>query len=568
MLEFVIGGILIIIALLIVGLIFRKKVYDNVDQLEAWKMDIMNRNVTAELAKVKKLNLSGETLEKFEGWKDNWDYILTKELPDLEEYLLDAEESADKFRIKTAKKDLQQVDKALQKIENNIETMYKELDHLLNSEKYVRNEIEELEPKLKELKKYLLHNRTQFGKAENIFESELTKQEKRLSEYSSLTEEGNYIEAQGLIEELKQEVEKINDRISAFPELYRKCKQHIPEQMKELVRGMAEMEEDGYRVQQFGFDKELKQYENMLKAAMKELDNGEIQSIEESLVQMEDRLNEMFQLLEKEATSKSIVESHFPNEKQRLQTVKEQIESASEEMKELQKTYYLEETDLELLLSIEKWLDKTVNQFKNIEEDYEGRKANHLDIKEKLEIFSEEVSKLEKAQEDFQLQVKDLRKDELEAKEKIAELKKQLIYTEKKLQKSNIPGVPSFIINSLEESTEKCEVVLGYLERSPLDMGKVQHSITEAAKSVDHFVEQTNLLLDQARLVELAIQYGNRYRSSQPQLAAQLAEAEKLFRNHKYESALETAVQALEQVDANAMAKIEEMDKALQQMAN
>ncbi|MGN8645811.1 septation ring formation regulator EzrA [Gracilibacillus sp. HCP3S3_G5_1] len=568
MLEFVIGGILIIIALLITGLIFRKKVYDNVDQLEAWKMDIMNRNVTAELAKVKKLNLSGETQVKFESWKENWDYILTRELPDMEEYLLDAEEAADRFRINASRKNLQHVEKSLQKIEDNIETMYKELDHLLNSEKYVRHEISELEPRIKDLKKYLLHNRTQFGRAEIIFESELTKLEKRLSDYSTLTDEGNYIEAQELIESLKEEVETIDLRISAFPGIYRQCKQVIPEQMKELLRGMVEMEEEGYRVKQFGFEKELKQYENLLKNAIKELDNGETNTIEESLEQIEERLNEMFQLLEKEAKSKSIVESQFPNERQQLLDVQKQIGDTSKQIKELQQTYYLEEADLELFLSLEKWLDKLKNQFEHIEEDYEARKANHLEIKEKLDIFSEDLNKLDKAQEDFQLQIKDLRKDETEAKEKITALKKQLIQTEKKLQKSNIPGIPSFIINALEESTEKCEVVLKNLQKPPLDMGKVQHSISEATKSVDNFVEQTNLLLDQARLVELAIQYGNRYRSSHPLLAAHLSEAEKLFRDHKYENALETAVKALEEVDPNAMAKIEEMDKALQQMAN
>ncbi|WP_208585863.1 septation ring formation regulator EzrA [Gracilibacillus suaedae] len=568
MLEFVIGGILIIIVLLVIGLIFRKKVYDNVDRLEAWKMDIMNRNVTAELAKVKQLNLSGETQEKFESWKENWDFILTRELPDMEEYLLDAEEAADRFRINASKKNLQHVEKTLQNIEKNIEDMYTELDHLLNSEKYVRQEIKELNPRIKELKKYLLHNRTQFGRAEIVFESELTKLEKRLAEYSMLTDDGNYMEAQDLIEALKDEIENIEERISAFPGIYRQCKQQIPEQMKDLLRGMAEMEEEGYRVQQFGFEKELKQYENMLKNAIKELDNGETNKIEESLEQMEERLNEMFQLLEKEAKSKSIVESQFPNARQHLIDIQQQVESTSNEIKELQQTYYLEEADLELFLSIEKWLAKTENQFEQIETEYEDRKANHLEIKDKLDAFSEELDKLDKAQADFQLQIKDLRKDEMEAKEQIAKLKQQLIHTDKKLQKSNMPGIPSFIINALEESTEKCEVVLKQLQKHPLDMGKVQHSIAEATKSVNNFVEQTNLLLDQARLVELAIQYGNRYRSSHPLLASHLSEAEQLFRDYKYENALETAVKALEEVDPNAMAKIEEMDKAFQRMAN
>ncbi|WP_058307088.1 septation ring formation regulator EzrA [Gracilibacillus massiliensis] len=568
MLEFVIGGILIIIALIIVGLIFRKKIYDNVDRLEAWKMDIMNRNVTSELAKVKQLNLSGETQEKFESWKENWDIILTRDLPDMEEYLLDAEEAADKFRIKMAKNNIRIVEESLNSIEKNIEDMYKELDHLLDSEKYARQQIEELAPRIKELKKYLLHNRTLFGKAEIIFEADLSKLEKRLSEYAQLTDDGNYIEAQELIELLIEEIDLIEEKVSSFPDIYRQCKQTLPNQMKDLLRGMDEMEEEGYRVQQFGFEKELKQYENHLINSIKELENGETDAIVESLEQMEDRLNEMFQLLEKEAKSKSIVESQFPNQQQKLEEIQESIQDTGNQLKELQQTYFIEEADLELFLSIEKWFEKLENQFKQIEVDYQDRKSNHLEIKDELDTFAEEINKLDSAQEDFQVQIRDLRKDEIEAKEKIAQLKQDLIRTNKQLQKSNIPGIPSFIVNALEEATEKCEIVLKQLQKHPLDMGKVQHSIGEANKSVGNFVEQTRLLLDQARLVELAIQFGNRYRSAHPLLSAQLSEAEKLFRNYKYENALETAIKALEAVDANAMAKIEEMDQAIKQTAN
>lgn len=568
MIEIVIGVILIIIALLIVGLIYRKKVYDNVDRLEAWKMDIMNRDVTTELARIKKLNLSGETQEKFESWKENWDMILTQDLPDMEEYLLDAEEAADKFFIKNAKKNLNTVEESLQNIEKSIEDMYEELDHLLNSEKYVRQQIEELAPQLQKLKKYILHNRTQFGRAEMVFEAELSDLEKHLTEYKQLSEEGNYIEAQQLIEQLKEQIQTIEEKINVFPALYRQTKLEVPSQMKELLRGMEEMKEEGYRVQQFGFEKELKQYEHLLKNALNELENGEVAAIQESLEQMEDRLEEMYQLLEKEAKSKTMVESLIPKQKQAISELAEKAAEIANELHELKQTYYLEEANLELFLSMEKWLEKLKTHFEQTVAEYEEKTANHIEIKDKLDHFAEEIAKIEAAQDDFHAEIKDFRKDELAAKEEIKTLKIKLIQTRKVLEKSNIPGVPSYIMNALEEATDKSEVVLKKLQKKPLDMGKVQHAISEADKSVSSFVEQTHLLLDQARLVELAIQFGNRYRSSSPLLAEQLSEAEKLFRQCKYESALEKAITSLEEIEPNAMKRIEELDQEFQRAVN
>ncbi|SES07089.1 septation ring formation regulator [Gracilibacillus ureilyticus] len=564
--EFVIGGILIIITLMIVGLILRRKVYDQVDRLEEWKMNIMSRNVTAELGKIKQLNLLGETQEKFEKWKEEWDNIVTKTLPDMEEDLLDVEELANRFNIPAAKKRLILIEQSLQSIDESIDQIFKDLEHLLDSEKYTKEQIDIIGPQLKDLKKYLLHNRTQFGKAELFFEQKLTKLEKKLESHHELEEGGNYLAAQQMIDELKEEMRGLDEELSVFPELYRKCKKTLPEQMKELLREMSEMAEEGLRVEQFGFEKELKQYENMLKETIFNLENGEMSDADETLEQMEIRLNEMVVLLEKEETSKSIVENELPKLKNKTDELNNAYLLLKQEINELQKTYYIESADLEMFLSIEKWLDKLDSQFDQMERDYEMRTSHHLDIKERLDNFLEDVKKLEQAQTEFYEKVRDLRKDEVEAVEMITDLKRDLSNTNKQLMKSNIPGVPSSLLNLLDESTDKCEVVLSSLQKHPLDMAKVQHSLDEARKSVSNFVNQTTMLLDQARLVEVAIQYGNRYRRNHPVLAAQLREAEALFRNYKYEAALEMAVRAIEEIDDQAMKKIEQLDEHYQEM--
>src|SRR5699024_3568835 len=161
--EIIIGIILTIIALLMIGLILRKRVYDAVDRLEIWKMDIMNRNTASQLARMKGLNLSGEALEKFETWKDKWEFIITKELPDIEDYLFKAEDLADRYRFTSAHKILHKIDQSLESIENNIEEMLEELDGLLLSEEKSREKIQLLKPILKDLRKDILHNHYQFG---------------------------------------------------------------------------------------------------------------------------------------------------------------------------------------------------------------------------------------------------------------------------------------------------------------------------------------------------------------------------------------------------------------------
>ena len=57
-----------------------------------------------------------------------------------------------------------------------------------------------------------------------------------------------------------------------------------------------------------------------------------------------------------------------------------------------------------------------------------------------------------------------LRKDELTAREKVAELKKSIAETIRMISKSNIPGVPEEYIFLMEESQESIEQVIAKLE--------------------------------------------------------------------------------------------------------
>src|SRR5690625_4319288 len=123
--EYFIGGILLIIVLLLIAILFRKRLYNSVDYYEEWKLQIMNRNVAAELSKVKNLNLKGETKDKFEHWRGKWDSILHEDLSVVEENLFEAEHFIDMFRFKSANKILLQIDSTLETVDNEIDTILK-----------------------------------------------------------------------------------------------------------------------------------------------------------------------------------------------------------------------------------------------------------------------------------------------------------------------------------------------------------------------------------------------------------------------------------------------------------
>ncbi|MFB4166749.1 septation ring formation regulator EzrA [Virgibacillus sp. JSM 102003] len=560
--AYIIGIILVIIALIIVGLILRKRVYDVVDRLEAWKMDIMNRNIASQLGRIKSLNLSGETQVKFESWKERWEYIITKELPDIEEYLFDAEEAADRYRFSTAKKTLRKVEQTLQSIETDIEKMLEELDELMESEETSRKEIEQIQPDIKELRKKLSQNRYQYGKAEVRFDVEIDELEQQLNQYHDLVSSGDYSEAHQLVEDLKQKLDELQSRIDAFPMIYKTCKHDLPAQLDELFKGLRDMKEDGYRIEHLGFEKEVHNYQRRLLDCVNTLEKGDTAEANIVIEEVNERIAEMYQLLEKEAIAKSYVESKLPSYQEALDSLEEDFHITKEEVETLKKTYYFEDSDMEKYLSLEKSILRLRNQLEELSADMESENNTHSDLRVELENGLQQIEDLQQKLDEFKNHIQNLRKDELEAKEKLTDMKNELYHINRRLNKSNIPGVPGAIWNIMEEASEKNARVLQLLDKQPLDIAEVQHALSDAKAAVDHVTEQTELMLDQAYLTEQVIQYANRYRSQYPILAAKLSESERLFRSYEYDLAIEQAAKAVEEIEPGALKRIEAYQKA------
>lgn len=560
--EYVIGIILFLIAFIIYGLILRKRVYDQVDRLEAWKMEIMNRNVTEELSKLKTLNLSGETQERFENWRSEWDEIITKQLPDLEEYLFDAEEAADRYRFRSAKKVLGHVREVLEAIEGSINNIFKELDNLLDSEESSRKEIEEIQPFLKELRKQLLQKRYQYGKAEIRFEVELDDIVEQLKSYHTQVDNGNYIEANELVQEMKGKLEVLHEKLLVFPELYKKSKQEIPSQLDDLRAGLKEMKEQGYRINHLNIDKRLLSYEEKLVLFVEKLEKGEIAQVQEGLQEIEQNLQESYQQLEEEAIARNHVQKKFPLVEKRLHEASKSLLQTKQEVKSLEASYQFEEKDLETNMRLEKWLNQLKKQAETLHKAVNEEESPHSEIDAEIESWTEQWEELREKHHAFTDKLYTLRKEEREAKGTIEEIRRDLMEINRKLQKSNLPGIPEYIFTALQKAGDGIEEVALKLDHHPLDMGEIQVGLQQASKGVRTAVEQTDFLLDQARLAEFVIQYANRYRSKYPLLAAKLSEAEHEFRNFNYELSLEQASMALEEIEPGALKRLEDLVKS------
>ncbi|HLQ74250.1 MAG TPA: septation ring formation regulator EzrA [Bacillota bacterium] len=557
-----IGILLVIVTIVIVGLIYRKRVYEQVDQYESWKLDIMNRNVASQLAKIKSLNLSGEAQRKFDSWKERWDNILTKDLPDVEELLFDAEAFADKYRFSKARDVLATIEQELNESESTIESMLAELDDLLTSAEKSEEEVGELQPLLKVLERKVTENRSNFGESSTYFLEELKTLDESLHTYFEMIEAGNYMEAQSLVDDLKPRVYAVEKEIEKTPKLYVACENTIPKELNTISSGLEEMEEQGYYLGHLSFEKDIERYKLRLEDCIKSLDKGVTAEVEEAVETLEQKIQEMYDTLEKEALSKTYVEDHINAYGEKLLTYDAYLKETKADIERLKPSYRFDDYDLQTFSTLEKTLNKLMKQKEEsltFDENEEKMEQSYAFMKEEIEKGYKDLEQLDEDYEAFIELIERLSKDEVKANEQLEEIREEWLEARRKLHKSNLPGIPTFIKTIMETVVEKYKFTEDTLSKQPLDMNNVKAALEEARKSMDHLNEQTELIIDQAYLTERVIQYSNRYRSQNEALAEQLEESERLFRAYEYELALEQAATAIEAVEPGALKRIESL---------
>ncbi|WP_335871284.1 septation ring formation regulator EzrA [Bacillus sp. 2205SS5-2] len=555
--ELLIGGIVLVIIIFSISTFFRRKHYREIDALEGWKVDIMNRPVLEEMSKVKQLNMTGQTEDLFEKWRGQWEEIVAVSLPEVEELLLDAEEYADKFRFNKAKFTTTKVSVLLEKVEKQIDVILEELSELIGSEEKNREEIEELSVQFHDCRKQLLAHRHQFGEVAAALEQELLSIKQAFDSFDQLTTEGNYLEARELVLNLKLQYENLALNMERTPDFLAQCQNIIPSQLEEILDGYIEMKEQGYVLDHLEINHEVQKYIKELEEMKQLILNLDVEKVEGIISSVKEKIDSLYDLLEQEVHSKHFIMQNEPKIKLLLDEVRAENAALKINTDFVQQGYQLENDELDVPQKLEKQLKSIVKRFSKLENELSENEAAFSFIGEELQKIGEELDVIHKSQTEFAQHLQNLRKDEIEAREKIQDLKQQLSDARRLVSKSNVPGLSVEHKQLLDQAKKFMGNVIESLNEKPLNMKSVNQNLEQTADAVQHFYTKTKELVEQVLLAEKVIQYGNRYRSRYELVEDGLRVAEEAFRRYEYQEALEQAAAAVERVEPGALKRIE-----------
>ncbi len=179
-----------------------------------------------------------------------------------------------------------------------------------------------------------------------------------------------------------------------------------------------------------------------------------------------------------------------------------------------------------------------------------------VDLIHNYRAFVQEADEFEKQIQSMKKMLVGASSDESRAKKQLIKL--QLILNEVRLNAAirQLPSISGQFDDDIKEGERLIQRVRVVLDHSPLDVQTLNADLQDAIDFIYKLYNNANNLTGVAVMVENAIVFGNRFRSSHPEMDTELTKAELYFHNGEYTKALRIAIQAIENMHPGIYEKL------------
>ncbi|HDF3628850.1 TPA: septation ring formation regulator EzrA [Staphylococcus aureus] len=551
---------IIVIILIAVGVLFylRSNKRQIIEKAIERKNEIETLPFDQNLAQLSKLNLKGETKTKYDAMKKDNVESTNKYLAPVEEKIHNAEALLDKFSFNASQSEIDDANELMDSYEQSYQQQLEDVNEIIalykdNDELYDKCKVD-----YREMKRDVLANRHQFGEAASLLETEIEKFEPRLEQYEVLKADGNYVQAHNHIAALNEQMKQLRSYMEEIPELIRETQKELPGQFQDLKYGCRDLKVEGYDLDHVKVDSTLQSLKTELSFVEPLISRLELEEAIDKLANINDKLDDMYDLIEHEVKAKNDVEETKDIITDNLFKAKDMNYTLQTEIEYVRENYYINESDAQSVRQFENEIQSLISVYDDILKEMSKSAVRYSEVQDNLQYLEDHVTVINDKQEKLQNHLIQLREDEAEAEDNLLRVqsKKEEVY--RRLLASNLTSVPErFIIMKNEIDHEVRDVNEQFSER-PIHVKQLKDKVSKIVIQMNTFEDEANDVLVNAVYAEKLIQYGNRYRKDYSNVDKSLNEAERLFKNNRYKRAIEIAEQALESVEPGVTKHIEE----------
>lgn len=554
--------VLVAVAIYASVLFFQRSFEERITKAKSSIEEILDSPLEEELAEVKKMTLSGDSLSGFEAVEHSYYALVNQQLPEISEHLNKLQAELEHYRFWKINGELKQNEARSAKAKQQYEQLKLELAEIEQTAEIHKKAIGELKEEYQKIRKTLLAKNFSYGPSIDELEKELATLEKDFDEYSKVTEEGDYAKSSELLEKLKQQTRLLKIALKKLPPIYRNLKNIFPEQLQELKAGYSKLQTEKY-----GFKKDLAKHLEAIEQKCKEneanLKQADVPKAEALDQQIADMIDEAYDIMENEYNARLKVTRQEKHLADFIEHAKHQEKELLIELDRLSQNYTLNHNEMEEAHALNEQLKKIAKRFTAYMQAKPKDVIIYSEVLNQQTADLEALKKIELKQKELGESVADLFEEEKEAQAVVQGFDNDIHRLKREIEILNLPGLPNDYIEYFFKVGREIESLDQDLNKIQIDMEQIARDLINTQSDLDVLAQKTQEIIDSSTLTEAMLQYSNRYRTRYPEVASAYAHAVELFnKNYDYMGALDVISEALETVEPGCYKRIENDYKA------
>lgn len=535
-----------------------KKYQNELNKLEIEKNKLDSIPIIPELTKVESY-VSNEKLESmYNNWKDRLDVIKSNQIPRITDMLLEADYSLSKKDYKSTLYKIARLEMEIYKVRTNSDFLLKEIKDLTTSEERSRTIITGLKATYRNLFEKFSKEKASFGEIEEVVELQFENIAKRFEDYEAIMDQNEFDKINIVTTSIDTMLKHMNNVIEEVPNIILLCTSILPKKIEEVKKEYEKMISEGYQLNYLNIEYNIEEANKKISDIY---DRCKVLNLEDSLLELKvlsEYFDSIFTDYEKEKQEKNVYEDIYKKFNKKLSKVNKLVSEIFDQLDDIKAAYKLSNNDINTFVEVRQELDNINSDYKLLEECDNGT-FSYSKIASELERLHNKLIYIEESISAVLDSIDNMQDDEDRARQQLDEIKRVLKESKKTIKEYNLPVIPKTYFVELNEAQQAIKEIIKELDKKPITIEVLNTRVDTARDLVLKLYKESKDLQKSARFAEMAIVYGNRYRSLDNDLEKYLTYAEKLFYKGEYSKSLEITINSLNRVEKGIYDKLKKL---------
>ena len=527
----------------------RQKFQNAIGDLEREKNLILGANIITELNKVEAL-INNDTLQaKLANWQNRFNDIKEKDLPKINDLLIEVDEVFNKKDYKELKNRLATVELEISYIKTKANFLLDEIREITLSEEKNRETITKLKATYREVLSTYNNNKSDYEMISSPIELQFENIDKLFSAFEIAMDNNSYQEVGKIVKGIDDIVGNLKLVVNEAPSIILMGKNIIPKRIEEINIISSKMVKEGYNLDYLNIDYNITEANKKIADIFQRLN---VLNIEDSVFELKtilDYFESLYYDFDKEKLAKKVYEDFTRSIILKASKLEKINNELLRKIDDIKYSYDLTDEDVKIIDEIKEDLVGIRTSYDKCVSRHRNNSASYSHLAKDMEALNTKLSKVEEQLHHALKSLGGLKEDEQRAREQLEEIKDILAKAKDKVRTFKLPVVPKNYYVELSEATLAINEMVKELDKRPISIKALNMRVDTARDLVLKVYNTTNETVKTAKMAETAIVYGNRYRPVNKDVDFGLAKAENAFFKGNFKVSLENAINAINIVE-------------------